>query len=186
MELPDYHGGSIVNLMRSIERTLDARPCDAAAAYPELSALPAEALSGARNIVLLVIDGLGYDYLLRDGARDELPHGRRPAAARANRLAYLAARTGLPRGDAALSPAPRRRAAVQVRHSSAQRVHGRTHVRSPGGEKLRGFSGQDHRFRLQRGALRRSRAQALQGIARAVLEGGRNRARRRRTQVHPR
>ena len=68
MELPDYHGGSIVNLMRSIERTLDARPCDAAAAYPELSALPAEALSGARNIVLLVIDGLGYDYLIRDGA----------------------------------------------------------------------------------------------------------------------
>ncbi|MGP1676697.1 MAG: alkaline phosphatase family protein [Burkholderiales bacterium] len=63
MHLPDYHGGSIVNLMRSIERALDARPCDAAAAYPELNALPAAALAGARNIVLLVIDGLGYDYL---------------------------------------------------------------------------------------------------------------------------
>jgi len=68
MELPDYHGGSIVNLMRSIERALDARPCEAAAAYPELNALPAEALSGARNIVLLVIDGLGYDYLTGAGA----------------------------------------------------------------------------------------------------------------------
>lgn len=68
MELPDYRGGSIVNLMRSIERALDARPCDAAAAYPELSALPAAALSGARNIVLLVLDGLGYDYLIRAGA----------------------------------------------------------------------------------------------------------------------
>jgi predicted AlkP superfamily pyrophosphatase or phosphodiesterase len=68
MELPDYHGGSIVNLMRSIERALDARPCDAASAYPELSALPAAALSGARNIVLLVIDGLGYDYLTGAGA----------------------------------------------------------------------------------------------------------------------
>ena len=68
MELPDYHGGSIVNLMRSIEHALDARPCDAAAAYPELNALPAQALSGARNIVLLVIDGLGYDYLSRAGA----------------------------------------------------------------------------------------------------------------------
>ena len=68
MELPDYHGGSIVNLMRSIERALDARPSDAASAYPELSALPAAALSGARNIVLLVIDGLGYDYLTGAGA----------------------------------------------------------------------------------------------------------------------
>ena len=68
MELPDYHGGSIVNLMRSIERALDARHCDAAAAYPEATALPAQALSGARNIVLLVIDGLGYDYLTRAGA----------------------------------------------------------------------------------------------------------------------
>jgi len=72
MELPDYHGGSIVNLMRSIERALDARRCDAAAAYPELTALPAQALSGARNIVLLVIDGLGYDYLTRAGAGSAL------------------------------------------------------------------------------------------------------------------
>jgi hypothetical protein len=39
-----------------------------AQAYPELNTLPAEALSGARNIVLLVIDGLGYDYLTRAGA----------------------------------------------------------------------------------------------------------------------
>ena len=67
MELPDYRGGSIVNLMRSIERALDASPCDAAQAYPELHALPARAISGARNIVLLVIDGLGYDYLTRIG-----------------------------------------------------------------------------------------------------------------------
>ncbi len=68
MELPDYHGGSIVNLMRSIERALDARPCAAAAAYPELRSLPAQAFSGARNVVLLVLDGLGYDYLVGPGA----------------------------------------------------------------------------------------------------------------------
>jgi predicted AlkP superfamily pyrophosphatase or phosphodiesterase len=68
MELPDYHGGSIVNLMRSIEGALGARPCDAASAYPQLSSLPAEVLAGARNVVLLVIDGLGYDYLTRAGA----------------------------------------------------------------------------------------------------------------------
>lgn len=72
MELPDYHGGSIVNLMRSIERALDARPCDAASAYPEAQALPARALAGARNIVLLVIDGLGYDYLNAAGAGSAL------------------------------------------------------------------------------------------------------------------
>lgn len=68
MHLPDYHGGSIVNLMRSIERALDARPCEAAAAYPELRALPAQALADARNVVLLVIDGLGHDYLNGAGA----------------------------------------------------------------------------------------------------------------------
>ena len=72
MELPDYQGGSIVNLMRSIEGALDARACAAAAAYPELSALPAQSLSGARNIVLLVIDGLGYDYLSGAGAGSAL------------------------------------------------------------------------------------------------------------------
>lgn len=68
MHLPDYHGRSIVNLMRSIERALDARACAAATAYPELDALPAQAIAGARNIVLLVIDGLGYDYLSGAGA----------------------------------------------------------------------------------------------------------------------
>src|SRR5487761_2453755 len=72
MHLPDYHGGSIVNLMRSIERALDARACAAAAAYPDLGALPAQALAGARNIVLLVIDGLGYDYLTGAGADSAL------------------------------------------------------------------------------------------------------------------
>ena len=72
MELPDYRGGSIVNLMRSIERGLDAKTCAAAQAYPELLALPAQAFSGARNIVLLVLDGLGYDYLNAAGAGSTL------------------------------------------------------------------------------------------------------------------
>ena len=72
MELPDYHGGSIVNLMRSIERAFDARPCEGALAYPELQALPAQALAGARNVVLLVLDGLGYDYLVDAGAGSAL------------------------------------------------------------------------------------------------------------------
>ncbi len=74
MELPNYHGGSIVNLTRSIERALHARPCDAAAAYPELDALPSSLLTGARNVVLLVIDGLGYDYLTGADAGGALQH----------------------------------------------------------------------------------------------------------------
>ena len=49
MLVPDYRGGSIVNLMRSIERALDARPCAAASAYPELDALPGQALAGAHG-----------------------------------------------------------------------------------------------------------------------------------------
>ena len=72
IELPDYQGHSIVNLMRSIERGLDARPCAAAAAYPELQAVPLQAFSDARNIVLLVLDGLGYDYLNGPGAGSAL------------------------------------------------------------------------------------------------------------------
>lgn len=72
MHLPDYHGGSIVNLMRSIEGALDARPCAGAEPYPQLQALPASALRRANNIVLLVIDGLGYDYLRGAGAGSAL------------------------------------------------------------------------------------------------------------------
>jgi hypothetical protein len=77
MELPDYHGGSIVNLVRSIEHALGARPCAAAAAYPELHALPARALADARNIVLLLIDGLGHDYPPGAGAGSALHAGLR-------------------------------------------------------------------------------------------------------------
>lgn len=58
MMLPDYKGGSIVNLMSSIMRALS---CDNA--YEPLKILPTEELEGYNTIVLLVIDGLGYDYL---------------------------------------------------------------------------------------------------------------------------
>ena len=64
MTLPDYRGGSIVNLMASIEAALGgANP-----AYPPLVLLPPSTLAGARSVVLLVIDGLGYNYLTRTGA----------------------------------------------------------------------------------------------------------------------
>ena len=62
---PDYEGGSIVNLMRSLGDACGARhPLP----YPPLRDLKVSSLSTARNIVLLLIDGLGYDYLLRKGA----------------------------------------------------------------------------------------------------------------------
>jgi predicted AlkP superfamily pyrophosphatase or phosphodiesterase len=61
--LPDYDGGSLVNLMSSLATALGS-----SSPYPPLSALPPEALTGARHVVLLVVDGLGLDYLSnRDG-----------------------------------------------------------------------------------------------------------------------
>jgi arylsulfatase A-like enzyme len=64
LTLPDYRGGGIVNLMSSIATALGG-----GSAYAPLAALPPDALAGARHLVLLVVDGLGHDYLLgRDGA----------------------------------------------------------------------------------------------------------------------
>lgn len=57
--VPDYHGGSIVNLMASIVRALEGEE----RLYPPLRALPPARLT-SRNVVLLVIDGLGHEWLL--------------------------------------------------------------------------------------------------------------------------
>lgn len=58
--MPDYHGGSIVNLMASITQAFGGR-CEQ---YPPLRALPPNELTG-RNIVLLVVDGLGHDSVIK-------------------------------------------------------------------------------------------------------------------------
>lgn len=68
MRIPNYKDGSIVNLMSSIQQGRGG----AAGLYSELSDLPAEAIAGAKNVVLLVIDGLGYDYLTKQGAGSQL------------------------------------------------------------------------------------------------------------------
>ncbi|MEJ2644880.1 MAG: alkaline phosphatase family protein [Gammaproteobacteria bacterium] len=60
---PDYQGGSIANLMSSIHGALGSGPRD----YPALTALPSETLAGARHIVLIALDGLGYHYLQAQG-----------------------------------------------------------------------------------------------------------------------
>lgn len=60
---PDYAGAGLVNLMSSIGTALGW-----ASPYPPLALLPQHALSDARHLVLLVADGLGYEFLRqRDG-----------------------------------------------------------------------------------------------------------------------
>ena len=68
---PDYSGGSLVNLVGSIVAARGGK-----ALHPPLRNLPAEALREARNVVLLIIDGLGDNYLTRRGAGSELARRR--------------------------------------------------------------------------------------------------------------
>ena len=56
---PDYLGGNIVNLMQSISRAREGN----IGLYPNLCNLDISGLSRSRNLVLLIIDGLGYNYL---------------------------------------------------------------------------------------------------------------------------
>lgn len=63
MPLPDYQGASLVNLMSSILQGLGGE-----SAYAPLGLLPPQRLHAPTNVVLLVIDGLGYDTLTRHGA----------------------------------------------------------------------------------------------------------------------
>lgn len=60
MPLPNYHDGSIVNLMSSILRAFGGT-----SPYLPLPALPPEEVAEYRHVILLVIDGLGYEYLVR-------------------------------------------------------------------------------------------------------------------------
>ena len=60
MYFPDYRGGSLVNLMSSILRATGS-----ASAYAPLTLLPPESLASVKNIVLMVLDGFGYKFLMR-------------------------------------------------------------------------------------------------------------------------
>lgn len=68
---PEYHGGSIVNLMASIKRAFGLAPQD----YPELAMLTSDKLRENESTTLLVIDGLGAD-LLREFSADPKASGR--------------------------------------------------------------------------------------------------------------
>lgn len=62
--VPTYEDGSIVNLMSSITAALGDGP----GAYGTLGLLEPAELREAKNVVLFVIDGLGFEYLQRHGA----------------------------------------------------------------------------------------------------------------------
>ena len=65
---PDYENASIVNLMASILQGLGNQPNQ----HSALSALDKDSFLRARNVVLLVIDGLGYNYLINNARRSVL------------------------------------------------------------------------------------------------------------------
>jgi Type I phosphodiesterase / nucleotide pyrophosphatase len=71
---PDYAGGGLANLIASI-----VEACGGTPRHAPLAALPAHELREARNIVLLLIDGLGDHYLRREGVGGALHAGRRGA-----------------------------------------------------------------------------------------------------------
>ncbi len=68
MIFPDYRGGSIVNLMSSIEQGMGS----GFELYSPATTMPVSELRQSRNVVLLVIDGLGYNYLTTHGTGSHL------------------------------------------------------------------------------------------------------------------
>ena len=74
MRRPDYAGGGFANLIASI-----VEACGGAPRHAPLSALPAAELAQASNVLLLIIDGLGDNYLRREGAGGALLSRRRGA-----------------------------------------------------------------------------------------------------------
>jgi hypothetical protein len=74
MQRPDYAGRGFANLIASI-----VEACGGAPRHPPLSALPARELREARNVLLLIVDGLGDNYLRREGAGSALLARRRGA-----------------------------------------------------------------------------------------------------------
>lgn len=60
MNKPNYKNGSIVNLMASIKKALGGK-----SDYESLEGFDISGIS--KNIVLIIIDGLGYDYLTKYG-----------------------------------------------------------------------------------------------------------------------
>ncbi len=71
---PDYSGGGFANLIASLVEARGGAP-----RHAPLEALPAAELREAENVVFVLIDGLGDNYLRVNGARGTLARHRRGA-----------------------------------------------------------------------------------------------------------
>jgi len=71
---PDYCGGGFVNLIASLAAARGGAP-----RHATLAALPPGEIAEARNVVLLIVDGLGDRWLGEHGAQGELARRRRRA-----------------------------------------------------------------------------------------------------------
>ena len=74
MVRPDYLGGGFVNLVASLVEARGGAP-----RHPPLASLPAEELRPATNIVFLIVDGLGDNYLRANGGGGHIARRRRGA-----------------------------------------------------------------------------------------------------------
>jgi len=72
--LPDYSGGGFVNLIASVVEARGGAP-----RHAPLARLPVHELRAATNVVLLIVDGLGDNYLRANGAGGALLEHRRDA-----------------------------------------------------------------------------------------------------------
>lgn len=70
--LPNYSGGGFLNLVATLVAARGGEP-----RHPTLAALPPAEIAEARNVVFLIIDGLGDNYLLANGAGSALLAARR-------------------------------------------------------------------------------------------------------------
>lgn len=71
---PDYQGSGFVNLVASLAEARGGAP-----RHPPLISLPVAELRSASNIVFLIVDGLGDNYLEANGAGSNLARHRRSA-----------------------------------------------------------------------------------------------------------
>lgn len=72
MARPDYGGGGFVNLVASLVEARGGAP-----RHPPLNSLPVAEARAAQNVVFLIVDGLGDNYLKSNGGDGHLARHRR-------------------------------------------------------------------------------------------------------------
>jgi len=74
MVRPDYSGNGFVNLVASLVEARGGAP-----RHPPLAGLPVPEIRSARNVVFLIVDGLGDNYLKANGTGGHIARHRRGA-----------------------------------------------------------------------------------------------------------